>query len=176
MRCRRSIPARLRKPSSPPGGPVTSDARPYRRRDRSGCRFLSEPGGFNGEMRLVLKTRVLALDQQRRGVRDRAADGFNPAHLRLREIAKNEIVNQRLVAGMADPEANPLVVVADMGGDRAQAIMAGVAAADLDPDLGRGEVEFVVNHNERARVELVEAQSLADAAAGIVHIGLRGEQ
>ncbi len=54
--------------------------------------------------------------------------------------------------------------------------MPGVAAADLHPDFGGREVELVVKDGERAGVELVEAQRLADAAAGFVHEGLRGEQ
>ena len=83
------------------------------------------------------------------------------------------MVDQRLVAGMADAEAHALVIVADMGGDRAQAVMAGVAAADLDPHLGGREIEFVVQHDEGLEVELEEPHRLADAAARVVHEGLR---
>ena len=54
--------------------------------------------------------------------------------------------------------------------------MAGVAAADLDPDLARREIEFVVNDDERGEAELEIAQRLADAAPGFVHVGLRLEQ
>src|SRR5271166_947537 len=127
-------------------------------------------------MGLVLEAGVLAFDQERRRVGDRRADRLDPVHLRLGEIAQHEIMDERLVAGMADAEPYAAVVVADMGGDRAQAVVARVAAADLDPHLGGREVEFVVNDDQRARVELVEAQSLADAAAGFVHEGLRREQ
>ena len=54
--------------------------------------------------------------------------------------------------------------------------MAGVAAADLDPHLCRREIELVVDDDERAEVQLRIAQSLADAAPGFVHVGLRLEQ
>ena len=91
---------------------------------------------------------------KRRGAGDRVADGFDPARFRLGEVAQHVIVNQRLVAGMADADAHPLIVVADMGGDRAQAVVAGVAAADLDPHFRRREVELVVNDDQRGEVEL----------------------
>mgnify|MGYP003348642181 CR=1 FL=1 len=53
-------------------------------------------------------------------------------------------MHQRLVAGMTDAKAQTFVIIADMGGDRAQAVMAGDAAADFDPAFGRSEIEFVV--------------------------------
>ena len=104
-----------------------SDAGPARR-DRSARRLLAEAGGVEREMDLVLEARVLALDEQRRGVGHRAADRLDPGHLRLGEVAQHEIVHERLVAGMADAEPHPPVFVADMGGDRTQAVVPGVAA------------------------------------------------
>src|ERR1700734_681129 len=142
----------------------------------SGARRLAEARRFDREVGFVLKARVLAGGQQGRGVGDRAADGFDPARLRLGEVAQHVIVDQRLIAGMADPDAHPFIVVADMGGDRAQAVVAGIAAAELDPHFGRREIELVVDDDQRAEVELPEAQRLADAASGIVHVGLRLEQ
>src|SRR5271170_3785570 len=129
----------------------------------SGAQLLPEPGRLNREVGLVLKARVLAGGQQGRGVGDRAADGFDPARLRLGEVAQHVIVDQRLVAGMADADPHPLIVVADMGGDRAQAVVAGIAAADLDPHFGRREIELVVDDDQRVEVELPKAQRLADA-------------
>ena len=64
------------------------------------------------------------------------------------------MINQRLVAGMADADPHALKVVADMGADRAQPVMAGIAAADLHSDLAGREIELVVKDDERARVEL----------------------
>src|SRR5271154_2101734 len=142
----------------------------------SGAGLLAEARRFDREMRLVLEARVVALDQQGRGTGDCAAYGLDPGRLRLGEVAQHVIIDQRLVAGMANADAHPLIVVADMGGDRAQAVMAGVAAADLDPHFGRREIELVVDDDHRIQVELPEAQRLADAASGIVHVGLRLEQ
>ena len=54
--------------------------------------------------------------------------------------------------------------------------MTGVAAADLYPRLARGEVQLVVNDDDRLQVELEEPHRVADAAAGIVHVGERHQQ
>ena len=78
------------------------------------------------------------------------ADGLDPPCLRFGEVVQDIIIDERLVAGMADADPHPLVAGADMGGDRAQAVVAGVAAADLDPHLGRREIELVVDDHERA--------------------------
>src|SRR5271165_28793 len=153
-----------------------ADAWPRPTPAESGAGLLAESRRFDRQMRLVLKARVLALDKQGRGVRDRFANGFDPPGLRLGEVTQHVIMNERLVAGVADADPHALVVVADMGADRAQSVMAGIAAADLYPDLGGREIEFVVNNEERACVELPEAQRFADAASGFVHEGLRLEQ
>src|SRR5271170_3576386 len=142
----------------------------------SGARRLAEPGRLDREVGFVLEAGVVAGGQQGRGVGDRAADGFDPTRLRLGEVAQHVIVDQRLVAGMADADPHPLIVVADMGGDRAQAVVAGIAAADLDPHFGRREIELVVDDDERAQVQLRIAQRRADAASGVVHVGLRLDQ
>ena len=105
-------------------------------------------------MHLVLETCVLARRQQSAAPRDGVAERLDPAHLRLGEIAEHVGMDQLLGAGMADAEANALVIVADMGGDRAQAVVAGVAAADLDARLGGREVEFVVDDDDRATSSL----------------------
>ena len=156
-------------------------ARPQTARLRAGgvsyrAGLFAEARRLDGEMRLVLKARVLAFDKKRRGVRDRAANRRDPSRLGFREIAQDEVVHERLVAGMADAQTHASVVVADMGADRTQAIVAGVSAADFDPDLRRRKVEFVMNDDKRGAVEFVKAERFADAAAGFVHEGLRGEQ
>ncbi len=53
--------------------------------------------------------------------------------------------------------------------------MAGIAAAELHPELGGGEVELVVQHDHVGERNLVEALRLRDRAAGLVHEG-RGLQ
>lgn len=69
-------------------------------------------------------------------VGDHLAQGRDPFAVRLGEVAEHVVVDHRLIARMADTEAYPLVVVADMLGDRAQPVVAGDAAAHLDSHLG----------------------------------------
>ena len=57
---------------------------------------------------------------------------------------------------MADAEPDALVVGADRRIDRAQAVVAAIAAAGLDPELARREVEFVVDDGHVGGRELVE--------------------
>src|SRR5271165_5294539 len=127
-------------------------------------------------MDLVLEARILILDQQRRSVGHGATEGVHPAQFRLRKVAQHEIMNQRLVSGMADAEPHAPVVVADMRADRAQTVVSGVAAADLHPDLCGRKIELVVKDRKGARVELVKTQRFADASARLVHVGLRRKQ
>jgi hypothetical protein len=77
---------------------------------------------------------------------------------------------------MADAEADPAVVVAAMGGDRPQAVMARIAAADLHPELGRGKVELVVEHGDVPQRDLEEVLGFPDRPPGLVHVGLRLQQ
>ena len=108
----------------------------------------------------------MACGQERDSLGDRAADGIDPARLGFREVIQDIVMDERLVAGMTDADPHPLVAGADMGGDRPQAVVAGVAAADLHPHLAGREVEFVMDDDEGAKVELRIAQSFADAASG----------
>ena len=73
------------------------------------------------------------------------------ACLALSEIAQHVALHQRLVARMADAEADSAVLVAAMGGDRAQAVMAGIAAADLHAEFRRRKIELVVEDRHVAR-------------------------
>ena len=54
--------------------------------------------------------------------------------------------------------------------------MAGIAAAELHAQFGRGQVEFVMEDDDVGGGGLEEARSFADRAAGLVHIGLRQQQ
>src|SRR5580704_16973763 len=76
---------------------------------------------FHEQMHLVLETRILARRQQRCGIRTSDAEVFDPRPFGLGEIAEHERIDQALVAGMANAEPNPTIVIAAMGGDRAQA-------------------------------------------------------
>src|SRR5262249_8492638 len=61
------------------------------------------------------------------------------------EIAEHVSVYQLLGAGVADADAHARVGVADVLGERAQAVVPGIAAADLYPQLAGGKIEFVVD-------------------------------
>ena len=82
-------------------------------------------------------------------------------------------MDERLVPGMADAEPHAPVVVADMGGDRAQAVVAGIAASSLQLELGRRQVDLVVKDVDVSFVDLEVAMGLADGLAAVVHVGLR---
>ena len=57
-------------------------------------------------------------------------------------------VHQILAARMADADAHALVVIADMRADRAQAVVARDAAADLHAHLGGRQLDLVVEHRD----------------------------
>ena len=81
-------------------------------------------------------------------------------HLGLGVIAEHVAGDAVLVAGVADADADAAEFGAEMGVDRAQAVVAGGAAAVLHLDLERREVELVVEDGQRVEVELVEMQRL----------------
>src|SRR5262249_10082854 len=91
-------------------------------------------------------------------------------------VAEHMRADPVLVAGMADTDPHAAEFIADMRLGRAQAVMAGGAAAGLHLYLERGEVELVVEDGDVFRLELEEARRLADRAAALVHPGLRLEQ
>ncbi len=113
--------------------------------------FSPKPAASSARWTRFWKLASLPSRSSGSGVRHRAAHGVHPRPLRLGEVGEHEIVHERLVARMADAEPDPPVVVADMGGDRAQAVVPGDAAADLDPHLGGREVELVVEDGEGAQ-------------------------
>ena len=104
-------------------------------------------------------------------VGDAAQQVVEPLGVAPGEIAEDVVGDQALVAGMTDAEADAGELRADMGGDRAQAVVAGVAAAGLDPDPAGREVELVVQDDHLGGLELVELQRGADGVAGEVHVG-----
>src|SRR4051812_49499495 len=85
-------------------------------------------------------------------------------------------VHQMLYAGMADADTNTAIVIANMRGDRAQAVVPRDPAADLHPHLGRCEVELIVEDHDLANLELVEARSLGYGASRLIHISAGQQQ
>ncbi len=153
---------------------VSSGATPCRRRELQVGDF-AEARRRDCKMRLVLKARVLTFNKERYGVGDRPANSLDPSRLGLCEIAQNEIVHERLVSGVTDAQSHAPVPIADMGADRTQAVMTCVSTADLDPDLPRRKIEFVMNDDKRSAIELEKAERFANAASGFVHEGLRSK-
>ena len=69
-----------------------------------------------------------------------------------------------LVAGMTDADAPPPIIIADVGGDRAQTIVPGNTTADFDPNLARRQFDLVVKHRDAGERQLVEVRGLGDGA------------
>ncbi len=67
-----------------------------------------------------------------------------------------------LRAWMADAEAHALILVFDMRGDRAQAVVAGIAATGLHPHFPRREFDLVVEHHDFGELDLVEVRGFGD--------------
>src|SRR4029077_10376176 len=60
--------------------------------------------------------------------------------------------------------------------DRAQAVVTGDAAADLDPHLRRRQLELVLEHGDVAGRDLEEVGRFLHGATGLVHVSCRLEQ
>ena len=70
---------------------------------------------------------------------------------------------------MADAEAHAHVIVADVGFDRAQSIVAGIAAAGFDLDLARRQIEFVMEDEDVCVFNFEKTLGFADRAAAFIH-------
>src|SRR6267378_2760223 len=121
------------------------------------------------QMHLVLERRIAAGRQKARIVGDRLAQRRHPGAVVLGEIGQDIAVHQLLDAGVTDPEPDAAIVVADMRGDRAQPVMAGNAAADLDAQLRRRQLKLVLEHGDLASAELEEVRGFLHRAPVIVH-------
>ena len=122
--------------------------------------------GLQRQMHPVLERRVLFGRQQPGILGHRLAERLDPGTVALGEIRQHVAVHQFLDAGVADPDPHPAILVADMRGDRAQAVVAGNAAADLDPHLAVRQFEFILKHGDLAGRELEEIRGFLNRAAG----------
>lgn len=75
----------------------------------------------------------------------------------------------------AQPQT-PEVGAAKLGGDISHAIVAAVAATLLEPNLAWGNVEFVVDHENLLRGDLVKPRQRSNGGARVVHKGLWAAQ
>ena len=74
------------------------------------------------------------------------------------------MMDQGLLAGMADAEPDAVEGRTDMSLDRAQAIVPGVTATGLDADLAQGQIGLVMEDDNVVRRDV--AGGLADGATG----------
>ena len=102
-------------------------------------------------MNAILKRREIPLPDQVRLGRDSLNELLGKCHLGLAEVVEDIVVNQRFLAGMADAEPQPMEIRTDMRRDRAQAIVPGMAAAGLGPDLAERQVQLVMQNDDIAR-------------------------
>ena len=102
-------------------------------------------------MDFVLKTRILTAGEEFGIVADDRDQRVDPAAIAFGEIAEHIMLHQVLVAGMTDTNADAAILIADVLGDRAQAIMPGDATADFHPYLRRRQIDLVVKHGDVRR-------------------------
>src|ERR1700733_6011070 len=127
-------------------------------------------------MHFVLERRIAVGREQPGVVGNRFAERLDPGAVALGKIRQHVAVHQFLDPGMADPEPHAAVVIADMRRDRTQAVVAGYATADLDPQLGRRQFELILKHSDFADRELEEIRGFLHRASRIVHEGWGPEQ
>jgi len=74
---------------------------------------------------------------------------------------------------MANADAHPVKVFTKMGQQAANTVMTGGAAAHLDPDLSRGQVDLVIKNKNVLKRNFIEPCSFLNRTAGVVHEGFR---
>ena len=114
---------------------------------------------------------AVALGEERRGVGHGVEQRIEPAVFDLGEVVQHVVRHGVLGAGMPDADAHAVIVVAHVRGDGAQAVVAGIAAADLHLQLAGREVDLVVKDVDVLDGDFQEARGIADRAAAVVHVG-----
>jgi hypothetical protein len=136
------------------------------------CRLL----GGEGLSNVGLETFVLAVSQARGGAGDGVEHIDEPGLVGFSEVTEHPVVDQLFRSGVADAKADADIVVAEVRGDGAQAVMAGIAAAGFDAQFGRSEVQLVVQHDDVGERDFMERGCFLHGATAVVHIGLRLEE
>ena len=111
--------------------------------DRFDSTFLLFLATAHGKRDAVHEGRILAFGQKRGVVGDGFDERIEPFRVGLGEIAQYMTVDARLVAGMADAETQPAIILAAMGVDGTDTVVAAGAATLLDAGLAGYQVEFV---------------------------------
>ena len=93
------------------------------------------------------------------------------------QLLKYVVGDGHLARRVADAGADTAkVATAHLVDDGAQAVVAGMAAANLDAHVASGNIELIVNHEQLFGLDLVLAAELGDGAARGVHVRLRLDQ
>lgn len=98
--------------------------------------------------------------------------------LGARRAAQDEVGDQFGVTRVADakPQAVEVVLVAELRDDVAQAVVPTMATAALELGDARGQVEFVMCHQDRFRLDAEEIGQGRHGLAATVHVGGGDEQ
>lgn len=93
-------------------------------------------------------------------------------------LGQDEASHLLFAAGMADPETQPeeVIVVAHLGDDVLEAVMATVTTTLLELGDARRQIQFVMGYQNRFRLNLIKTRQCGHRLAREVHIGVRDEQ
>src|SRR5829696_9176639 len=107
-------------------------------------------------MHLVHEVRVVAGHEERRVVGNCPEERVEPIPIVFGEVMQHMSVNEFLRAWMADADADATIILAEMRVDGLQSLVAAVPAACFHAELARREIEFVMDDNDVAGLQLVE--------------------
>ena len=96
---------------------------------------------------LIQKLWVVTRHQMRDSGCDRIKQRVKPFAVRAGEIAQHIVRNEITMAGMADTDADTLIVITYMRSDGFQAVMSGMPTAKFGPDFSWLKVEFIVKYD-----------------------------
>src|SRR5882757_6705317 len=90
------------------------------------------------------------------------------------ELVQHEVGRVLPARWTTHPELDPIVLTGTQRlAERLEPVVAVVAAAELGPQGAEVEIQLVVDHHQRGRLDLEELQQPGDRAARLVHVGAR---
>src|SRR5215471_7263026 len=137
-----------------PAGP--HQGRPSRRASRMrACPSLSVLY-LTLSVKCVLRRREPPVQKHLHGVRGALQDQGQLRPLRGGKVSEHVDGRVHPARGPADPDPRPVVVAAQAGGHRPEAVVPVVPAAELEPDRAERQIQLVVDHDHLLRREPVE--------------------
>src|SRR5215469_5753418 len=150
-----------------PAGP--HQGRPSRRASRMrACPSLSVLY-LTLSVKCVLRRREPPVQKHLHGVRGALQDQGQLRPLRGGKISEHIDGRVHSARGPADPDPRPVVVAAQAGGHRPEAVVPVVPAAELEPDRAERQIQLVVDHHHLLRAEVVEPADPGHRPTGFVH-------